>query len=74
LVDEAQSGSESESESESESKCGALSADDNKQQKALLDRIVAMLTKLGQRGYAVRDELGEYQVGQFDTDTDTDTD
>jgi hypothetical protein len=33
-----------------------------------------MLTKLGQRGYAVRDELGEYQVGQFDTDTDTDTD
>ena len=44
------------------------------QQKALLDRLVAMLTKLGQRGYAVREELGESGVGQFDTDTDTDTD
>jgi four helix bundle protein len=30
--------------------CEALSADDNKRQKVLLDRIVAMLTKLGQRG------------------------
>ena len=26
--------------------------------KALLDRIVAMLTRLGQHGYAVREELG----------------
>ena len=50
--------------------CEALSADDNNQQKALLDRLVAMLTKLGQRGYAIREELGEYGVGQFDTDTD----
>jgi len=48
--------------------CEALSADDNRKQKALLDRLVAMLTKLGQRGYAVREELGEYQVSQFDTD------
>jgi len=31
-----------------------------------------MLTKLGQRGYAVREELGESWVSQFDTDTDTD--
>jgi hypothetical protein len=30
--------------------CEALSADDNNQQKARLDRRVAMLTKLGQRG------------------------
>ena len=52
--------------------CEALSADDNNQQKALLDRSVAMLPKLGQRGYAVREELGEYRVSQFDTDTDTD--
>ena len=50
--------------------CEALSADDNNQQKALLDRIAAMLTKLGQRGYAVREELGEFGVGQFDTDTE----
>ena len=50
--------------------CDALSADDDNQQNARLDRIVAMLTKLGQRGYAVREELGEYRVSQFDTDTD----
>ena len=49
----------------------ALSAGDNNQQKAPLDRRVAMLTKLGQRGYAVREELGEYRASQFDTHTDT---
>ena len=54
--------------------CEALSADDNSKQKALLDRRVAMLTKLGQRGYAVSEELGGYRVGQFDTDTDAETD
>ena len=32
--------------------CGALTAEQNAEAKALLDRIVAMLTKLGQRGYA----------------------
>ena len=50
--------------------CEALSADDNRKQKARLDRLVAMLTKLGQRGYAIREELTEYGAGQFDTDTD----
>jgi len=35
---------------------------------------LSMLTKLGQRGYAVREGLGEYRGSQFDTDTDTDTD
>jgi glutamate synthase domain-containing protein 1 len=54
--------------------CKALSADDNSKQKALLDRIVAMLTTLGQRGYAVSEELGGYRVGQFDTDADADVD
>ena len=43
--------------------CEALSADDKRKQKALLDRLMAILTKLGQRGYAVREELGEYRVG-----------
>jgi four helix bundle protein len=33
--------------------CGALSAQENQKCKQLLDRIVAMLTKLGQRGYTV---------------------
>jgi hypothetical protein len=53
--------------------CEALSADDNSKQKALLDRIVAMLTKRGQRGYAVSEELGGW-VGRFNTDADADTD
>ena len=43
--------------------CGALSAEENEHAKALLDRIVAMLTKLGQRGYAVRDEVAQYRIG-----------
>ena len=50
--------------------CEALSADDNKQQKAPLDRIVAMLTTLEPRGDAVREEVDQYRVSQFDTDTD----
>jgi hypothetical protein len=37
-------------------------ADDNSKQKALLDRRMAMLSKLGQRGYAVSEELGGYRV------------
>jgi hypothetical protein len=53
--------------------CDAMSADDNRKQKALLDRSVAEPAKLGQRGDAIRKALGEYGVGQFDTDTDTDT-
>jgi len=31
-----------------------------------------MLAKLGQRGYAIREALGESGEGQFDTDTDND--
>jgi muconolactone delta-isomerase len=54
--------------------CDAMSADDNNQRKALLDRSVAELAKRGQRGDLIREELGEYRVGQFDTDTDSDTD
>ena len=53
--------------------CGALSNGLNREKKAQLDRIVAMLTRMGGRGYSsVREELGEYDV--FDTDTDSDTD
>ena len=54
--------------------CAAMSADDSRQQKALLDRSLPMLAKLGRRRDAIREELGEYRVGQFDTDTDSDTD
>jgi len=53
--------------------CAAMSADDSRQQKALLDGLVAELEKLGQRRDAIREALGESGVGQFDTDTDTDT-
>jgi four helix bundle protein len=54
--------------------CGALSADDNAQAKEMLDGIVAMLTRLGQRGYTVREERETYSRSGLDTDSDTDTD
>jgi len=40
--------------------CGALSAPENAEAKILLDRIVAMLTKLGQRGYSIQEEPGSF--------------
>ena len=45
--------------------CGALSAEENESRKALLDRIVAMLTKLRQRGYAIHEEPAEYAGGSI---------
>ena len=48
--------------------CGAMSAEENVKAKALLDRIVAMLTKLGQRGYVVHEEPGEYRTDRNDPD------
>ena len=41
--------------------------------KALLERIVAMLTKLGRREYAVREDQAHYTVG-IDPDPDSDAD
>lgn len=52
--------------------CGALSAEENANRKALLDRIVAMLTKLGQRGYAVHEDQAQY-TAESDPDSDPDT-
>ncbi|MCG8375071.1 MAG: four helix bundle protein [Chlorobiales bacterium] len=40
--------------------CGALSGDNNTYGKQLLDRIVAMLTKLGGRGYSIQEDANEY--------------
>lgn len=57
--------------------CGALSADDNADRKELLDRIVAMLTKLGQRGYAIHEDHAQYAMGiggDADADSDSDSD
>jgi hypothetical protein len=48
-------------------------ADENTNRKALLDRIVAMLTKPGQRGYAVHEDHAQYTTG-IDSDSDTDSD
>jgi len=53
--------------------CGALAADENTNRKALLDRIVAMLTKLGRRGYAVHENLAQY-TADIDPDADSDPD
>ena len=41
--------------------------------KKLLDRIVAMLTKLGGRGYAVQEDSALYEVNKDDIDPDTDS-
>lgn len=54
--------------------CGALSEEENTHNKALLDRIVAMLTKLGQRGYSVGKEPEPYRMNPIDPDTDSDPD
>ncbi len=54
--------------------CGALPPGDNATAKALLDRIVAMLTKLGQRGYVVNEKSAQYSVDLIDPDSDTDSD
>jgi hypothetical protein len=43
--------------------------------KALMDRIAAILTKLGQRRYAVHEDQAQYRFGNNpDTDSDTDAD
>jgi four helix bundle protein len=54
--------------------CGALSPPENIEAKKLLDRIVAMLTKLGQRGYSVREGQERYAGGEVPGDPDSDTD
>jgi len=51
----------------------ALSPEVNATRKALLDRIVAMLTKLGQRGCTVRGDQPQYTV-RIDPDPDSDPD
>jgi four helix bundle protein len=54
--------------------CGALSAEENARAKAVLDRIVAMLTKLGRRGYTVAEDPADYVRTGIDSDSDTDSD
>lgn len=54
--------------------CGALSPAENTDAKKLLDRIVAMLTRLGQRGYSVREVPDTYDRDEVESDFDGDTD
>ena len=48
--------------------CQALTADRNTQGKAMLTRIVSMLTKLAQRRHEVREDSGAYD--KFDNDNE----
>ena len=50
--------------------CGGLSAKENAEAKQALDRIVAILTKLGRRGYAVCEDATGYEIRECDADTD----
>jgi len=56
--------------------CGALPHDDSVHAKALLDRVVAMLTKMGQRGYTVKEDATGYACidGEPVNDSDADAD
>jgi hypothetical protein len=54
--------------------CGALSSSENVEVKKLLDRIVAMLTRLGRRAYSVREEPEKYVMDRVDSDSDTEPD
>ena len=44
--------------------CGVLSKAENERTKNMLDRIVAMLTKLGRRGYTVGEHVMEMNWGR----------
>jgi four helix bundle protein len=54
--------------------CGALPREDNVKAKELLDRIVAILTRLGQRGYSVREADGGYSNSDREADPDSEAD
>lgn len=54
--------------------CRAISPETNAEAKKTLDRIVAMLTKLGKRGYSVGEKRARYLVKGVDSDPDSDPD
>ncbi len=53
---------------------GALDGNEHEERKSQLDRIAAMLSKLGGRGYRVEENEAEYGSLCVDSDTDTDSD
>ena len=54
--------------------CGMINAEKNHQGKVMLDRIVAMLTKMGGRSYTVKQPEIIYSSWNDDGDSDADTD
>jgi four helix bundle protein len=56
--------------------CGAMPEDENIKSKILLNRMAAMLTRLGQRGYFVNEvyeeEIGYLRKDDIDSDIDSD--
>lgn len=52
----------------------ALDGEESREKKIDLDRMVAMLTRLGGRGYCVKEESVDYEIGQLDFDFDSDAD
>ena len=47
---------------------------ESRQRKGELDRVAAMLSRLGGRGYSVKEGSGEYGYTEFDPDPDPDSD
>lgn len=52
----------------------ALLETDSQERKAELDRMAAMLSRLGGRGYCVKEDSGVYGFEEIDSDTDSDFD
>ena len=51
-----------------------LAIEESRQRKVELDRIVAMLSRLGGRGYRVKESIEYYNCTEFDPDPDPDSD
>jgi four helix bundle protein len=52
----------------------ALDEKESQKHKIELDRIATMLSRLGGRGYSVREDIGTYEHGKLDFDFDSDFD
>ena len=52
----------------------ALSETESRERKVELDRMAAMLSRLGGRGYCVKEDSAAYGYDEIDFDTDSDFD
>jgi hypothetical protein len=52
----------------------ALDREESRERKIELDRIAAMLSRLGGRGYCVKEDPAAYGIGESDFDPDSDLD